>query len=467
MMTDKDSSAAGTDNRPPHNGPTPHPQITDLAHEGGAVPPPRNKRDKEFTEEDNRNELADIQAINILSQGLSRRIFNILNQNETGREILVNLELFMKGSGQTLERRKEALFDEFERFCANRNELIQDYFVRFHKLVNDMRTYEEHALKSLKKKEQSSVVVDPLAYLAKTTPTHSTTSPITVPTQQSSGDSHNDAMLATMNQIANLLNGLQNSVNNSGKKVICYNCRGEGHAARQCKEAKRARDSLWYHDKALFMQAKEIGAVLDAEVEAFLADVECTAPYDQPLALMTTNLFEANYEDAYDSDVDEGPHASAAFMANLSSTGGTNGSSSSYINEVQISDDLFFSDVSYPLAQEMQQEEHLNSEVDLVLDDNMITYDEYQNDFGVETVPTVVSADEADKQSMIAVLQRMHTEIAGYVKVNDEHKLVNATLTAELERCKIEMQALESRKSPTAELLDVDSGRISIRHCEY
>nr|GEV80980.1 hypothetical protein [Tanacetum cinerariifolium] len=464
MMTDKDSSAAGTDNRPPmleendyeswricieryikgkphgkliwksiQNGPTAHPQTTDPAPEGGAVPLTRNKRDEEFTKEDNINELADIQAIS---------------------------------SGQTLERRKEALFDEFECFRENRNELIQDYFVRFYKLVNDikvtqldipthqlnikfannlpsywgkyvthaknnmnmstvtyvkifthLRTYEEHALKSPKKKEQSFTVVDPLAYLAKTTPTHSITSPVTVPTPQSSGDSHNDAMLATMNQIANLLSG----VNNSGKKVICYNCRGEGHVARQCKEPKRAHDSQWYHDKALLMQAKEKGAVLDAETEAFLADVECTALYDQPLALTTTNLFEANHEDSYDSDVDERPHASAGFMANLSSTGATNGSSSSHINE----------------------EEHLNSEVDSVLDDNMITYDEYQNDSEVKAVPTVVSVVKADKQSMITVLQCMHTEIAGYVRVNDEHKLVNATLTAELERCKIEMQALE------------------------
>nr|GFB92035.1 hypothetical protein [Tanacetum cinerariifolium] len=235
-------------------------------------------------------------------------------------------------------------------------------------------------------------------------------------------------------------------VNNSGKKVIFYNCHGEGHVARLCKEPKRARNSQWYHDKALLMQAKEKGAVLDAEAEAFLADVECTAPYDQPLALTTTNLFEANHKDAYDSNVDEGPHASAAFMANLSFTGGTNGSSSSHINEVQISDDSFFGDMSYPLAQEMQQEEHLISEVDSVLNDNMITYDEYQNDSGVEVVPTVVSADEADKQSMIAILQRMHTEIAGYVRVNDEHKLVNATLTAELELCKIEMQALKHNK---------------------
>nr|GEU90401.1 hypothetical protein [Tanacetum cinerariifolium] len=118
---------------------------------------------------------------------------------------------------------------------------------------------------------------------------------------------------------------------------------------------------------------KEKGAVLDAEAKAFLTNVECTAPYDQPLALTTTNLFEANHEDVYDSDVDEGPHTSAAFMANISSTGGTNGSSSSHINE----------------------EEHLNSEVDSVLDENMITYDEYQNDSRVEVVPTVVSADEA------------------------------------------------------------------------
>nr|GEU66319.1 hypothetical protein [Tanacetum cinerariifolium] len=400
---------------------------TDPAPEGGAVPPPRNKRNKEFTEKDNKNKLADIQAINILSQGLLRRIFNILNQNETGREIWVNFELLLKGSGQTLERRKEALFYEFKHFRANGNKLIQDYFVRFHKLNNmnmstvmyvelftHLRTYKEHALKSLKKKEQSSVIVDPLAYLAKTTPTHSTTSPVTILTPQSSGDSHNDAMLATMNQIANLLSGLQKQrapgntrtkgiqttrlgVNNSGKKVIYYNCRGEGHVARQCKEPKRAHDSQWYHDKALLMQAKEKGVVLDAEAKAFLTDVECTAPYDQPLALTTTNLFEANHEDAYDSD-------------------------------------------------EMQQEEHLNYEVDSVLDDNMITYDEYQHDFEVEAVPTVVSADEADKQSMIAVLQRMHTEIAGYVWVNDEHKLVNATLTVELEWCKVEMQALECNK---------------------
>ncbi|GJT26836.1 hypothetical protein Tco_0907111 [Tanacetum coccineum] len=34
--------------------------------------------------------------------------------------------------------------------------------------------------------------------------------------------------------------------------------------------------------------------------------------------MTTTNIFEVNHEDAYDSDVDEGPNAAVAFMANLS-----------------------------------------------------------------------------------------------------------------------------------------------------
>nr|GFD37609.1 hypothetical protein [Tanacetum cinerariifolium] len=59
------------------------------------------------------------------------------------------------------------------------------------------------------------------------------------------------------------------------------------------------------------------GEVLDAEAEAFLADVECTAPFEGQLAMTTTNIFPANHEDAYDSDVDDGPDASIAFMPSL------------------------------------------------------------------------------------------------------------------------------------------------------
>nr|GEX88456.1 hypothetical protein [Tanacetum cinerariifolium] len=115
--------------------------------------------------------------------------------------------------------------------------------------------------------------------------------------------------------------GKQVATESQGKAGICYNCHGEGHVARQCREKKQAKYSQWFKDKALLMEAKEKGAVLDAEAKAFLADVECTVPYVEPLAITTTTAFEVSHEDAYDSDVDDAPHVAATFMANLMQTG--------------------------------------------------------------------------------------------------------------------------------------------------
>nr|GEY10894.1 hypothetical protein [Tanacetum cinerariifolium] len=417
----------------------------------------RDKTDEEFTKIENNRELADIQATNILSQGLLRRVFKILNQTRTGKEIWDNVELLIKGSGKSLQQKKEELFDEYERFRAIGNESIHDYFVCFHKLINDMKitqldilahqintkfvnnlppywakyvtnvknnkdisvttyvelytylkSYEPHALKTLKKQEQSSSIVDPLAYLASTThhitPTQPTnlspsTSSLTLPPQPAA-QSSNDAMLATMNQIVNLLSSFQKQfpptnnqlrtssnsrshatvTDNKGKLVICFNCRGKGHVLRQCKEKKRVKDSQYFKDKMMLMEAKEKGVVLDAEAEEFLADVECTAPYDQPLTIMTTNIFKVSHEDVYDYDVDEGPHATAAFMANLSSTSGTNYATISHVNEAHTDDNQIFDNVNHLLAHEMHQEVHLDSDVESDIDDNTIPYHQYQLD---------------------------------------------------------------------------------------
>nr|GEY61490.1 retrovirus-related Pol polyprotein from transposon TNT 1-94 [Tanacetum cinerariifolium] len=125
----------------------------------------------------------------------------------------------------------------------------------------------------------------------------------------------------------------------------CYNCRGEGHVVREFKEPKRAKDTQYYKDKIMLSDAKDRGAILDAEAEALLIDMECTETYDESLALTTTTAFQVSHEDAYDSDVDDGPHAAAAFMENLSSTEEANGTSSSKINKVHSNaSDLYNSD---------------------------------------------------------------------------------------------------------------------------
>ncbi|GKG00830.1 hypothetical protein Tco_0302520, partial [Tanacetum coccineum] len=171
-------------------------------------------------------------------------------------------------------------------------------------------------------------------------------------------------------------------------------------------------------------ESEEKGATLDAEAEAFLADVECTAPYDQPLAMTTTNIFEVNHEDAYDSDVDESPNAAAAFMANLSSTSATN----SQVNEVHSNDNQIFNNVDYQLSQEMHQEEHLDSDAETEIDDNMIPYDQYLLDKEAQRVPTEISADTSGKMSMISILTDLQTQLDGHAKVNQEKCLEIETL---------------------------------------
>ncbi|GKA88661.1 hypothetical protein Tco_0810425 [Tanacetum coccineum] len=82
--------------------------------------------------------------------------------------------------------------------------------------------------------------------------------------------------------------------------------------------------------------------------------MNATAPMINHSTRTTTNMFQANHEDAYDSDVDEGPNAAVAFMANLSSTSATNNS----VNEVHSNDNQIFDNVDYQLNQEMHPEEN-------------------------------------------------------------------------------------------------------------
>ncbi|GKC17121.1 hypothetical protein Tco_1013903 [Tanacetum coccineum] len=185
--------------------------------------------------------------------------------------------------------------------------------------------YDSWKIRIHRNKEQSTSIVDPLAYVAHTTSAPALSSPST-PSPQPTAQSPNDALMATMTQIANLLSGFQKQFPPTNNQLrTSSNSRThatvhDGHIVtepiqRKAPEPKRKMDSQYFKDKALLMEAKEKGDVLDAEAEAFLADVECTAPYDQPQALTTTNMFQANHEDAYDSDVDEGPMAASAIKA--------------------------------------------------------------------------------------------------------------------------------------------------------
>ncbi|GJS79651.1 integrase, catalytic region, zinc finger, CCHC-type containing protein [Tanacetum coccineum] len=174
----------------------------------------------------------------------------------------------------------------------NPNQFMTTY-VRSTELVNDMKnTRAQHSTHQM-----NTSIVNNLPPIGNPQPT---------------AQSPNDALMATMTQIANLLSGFQKqfpptnnqlrtssnsrthatvhdghivtepiqrkapgNVGNTGargKKVICYNCRGEGHVARQCKEPmKRGTHHILFKDKGITDgKLKEKGDVSDAKSEAFL-----------------------------------------------------------------------------------------------------------------------------------------------------------------------------------------------------
>ncbi|GJT20436.1 hypothetical protein Tco_0890373 [Tanacetum coccineum] len=371
--TDKESSAADTDNCPPmleesdfeswkirieryicgkpigkliwksiKNGPSPHLIITVTTGEGEQqTQMTREKTDEEFTEAKNNKERADIQATNILSQGLPRHIFNTLNQTETAKEIWENVELLMQGSGLIEQQKKETF-----------------------------------------KMDQTSGNADPLAYMAQATQSTSLLSQyVPLPPH-----GFQKQFPPTNNQLRTFTNPMTQAMIQAG------------HVARECKEKKQAKDLQWFKDKALLMEAKEKGAILDADAEAFLADVECTTPYVEPLAITTTMTFEVSHKDAYYSDVDEAPHAAAAFMANLMQTGPSTRQGTSndtdFHSEVHTYDNHFFDNMNLQVSQEIHGGEQLDSDVDSIIDDhdNTIPYHQYQLNNKVESVPTDVSS---------------------------------------------------------------------------
>ncbi|GJV94086.1 hypothetical protein Tco_1541899 [Tanacetum coccineum] len=174
-------------------------------------------------------------------------------------------------------------------------------------------------------------------------------------------------------------------------------------------------------------------------------DVECTTPYAEPLAITTTTTFEVSHEDVYDSDVDEAPHAAAAFMANLMQTGPSTGQGTSndtdFHSEVHTYDNNFFDNMNLQVSQKIHREEQLDSDVDSVIDDhdNTIPYHQYQLNNEVKSVPTDVSSVIPSEISVITILDDFRSQLEDHIKINEEQSFANDSLKAELERYKTQL----------------------------
>nr|GEW46534.1 hypothetical protein [Tanacetum cinerariifolium] len=98
---------------------------------------PRVYSDQTSEEKDRYN--ADIRATNILLQGLPKDIYTLINHYTVAKDIWDIVKILIEGSELTKEDQESQLYDDFEHFRQYKGESIHNYYVRFAKLINDMR----------------------------------------------------------------------------------------------------------------------------------------------------------------------------------------------------------------------------------------------------------------------------------------------------------------------------------------
>ncbi|GKA16522.1 hypothetical protein Tco_0696269 [Tanacetum coccineum] len=101
--------------------------------------PEQDKVVADLTPEEKDRYKADIHATNILLQGLAKYIYTLINHYTDAKDIWDNVKMLLEGYELTKDDRESQLYDKFEHFRQNKREIIHEYYVRFTKLINDMR----------------------------------------------------------------------------------------------------------------------------------------------------------------------------------------------------------------------------------------------------------------------------------------------------------------------------------------
>ncbi|GJY63952.1 hypothetical protein Tco_0465412 [Tanacetum coccineum] len=373
---------------------------------------------------------ADIRATNILLQGLPRDIYKLINHNTDAKDIWDNVKMLLEGSELTKDDRKSQLYDEFEHFGQHKGENIHDYYVKFTKLINDMR----HIKMTMPKIQLNfKLVNNMLPEWGRFV--------MAVKLNRGLKESNHDQLYAYLKQhegrqnrvqgnnvrgvVATGNGGAQNRAGNAnagqGKPIKCYHCNGIGDTARNYNQPKRLQNSDYFKEKMLLMQNE-------------------------------VNIFQADQCDAFDFDVDEAPTAQTMFMANLSSADSVyNEAGPSYdsdnISEVHNHDNYLDNMNEYHEEHEMQNDVQPNDVVDsdteYTSNSNIILYEQYVQDNKEQVVQSDVSFVPND--ALIMIINDVDEQVAQCVPTNKQNNAVNVSLTAELARYKELAEAYEQR----------------------
>ncbi|GKB76353.1 hypothetical protein Tco_0943248 [Tanacetum coccineum] len=322
------------------------------------IGPERARVYSDLSPEDKDRYNAHIRATNILLQGLPKDIYTLINHYTDAKVIWDNVKMLLEGSELTKEDQELQLYDDFEHFRQNKGETIHDYYVRFAKLINDMRNikmtmsrmqlnskFVNNMLPEWGRFYSQSSTTPPSTYVpphfVDNTPLDSELSPtgnlienltntlalltqsyktylpettITHSTHQIQGTSPSSSKMQFVVQNVSRQNRGQ-GINDTGVQVQLDIGELRTELGMQI-QVKQDNNSEYFKDKMLLMQAQENGVALNEEQLLFFAggqdntvDEDMDEQPVHDLALNADNVFQADDCDAFDSNMDESPTA--------------------------------------------------------------------------------------------------------------------------------------------------------------
>ncbi|GKB82984.1 hypothetical protein Tco_0949879 [Tanacetum coccineum] len=410
--------------------------------------PERPRVYSDLSPEDKDRYNADIRATNILLQGLPKDIYSLINHYTDAKDIWDNVKMLLEGSELTKEDRESQLYDDFEHFRQHKGETIHDYYVRFAKLINDMRNIKMTMSRmQLNSKFVNNMLPEWGRFVT------------AVKLNRGLRDSNYDQLYAYLKQHEAHANenkmitssNPRNQATVQDGRVVVQNVqgrqnRGQGNNARGAGTAGyegalnrvgnanpgQARQEL---SASKLHRAQENRVALDEEQLLFLAggqdnvvDEDVDEQPIQDLAFNVDNVFQADDYDAFDSDVDEAPTAQTMFMANLSSADPV------YDEAGPSYDSDILSEVhDHDHYQDAVCEHHEEHEM----------HDDYVKDNAVPVVQSNVSSVTNDAYMMI--YNDMCEPHAQSVSKTTRNIVVDNSLTAELETYKEQVELYERR----------------------
>nr|GEU52573.1 hypothetical protein [Tanacetum cinerariifolium] len=425
------------------------------------------------------------------SKGLPKDIYTLINHYINAKDIWDNVKMLLEGSELTKEDRESQLYDDFEHFRQHKEESINDYYVRFSKLINDMRNIKMtmpklqlnskfvnnmlpewgRFLTAVKrnrglresnydqlfaylKQHEAHAKENKMVTLALLTQSYRTFLPQTNNQLRTFSNPKNQATVQDGRVVVQNVQGRPNR--GQGMNPWGRNATGYGEAQNRVGNVNQgqarpgqARTVKCYNCNGTGHIVRNCTQPKRPQNSEYFKDKMLLI---QDLALNVDNVFQAKDCDAFDSDVDEAPTAQTMFMANLSSADPiTDKAGPSYdsdiLSEVQDHDQYLDDTCAYQVEHVMHDSVQLDHVVDLHADytsvDNMIPYDQYVKDNDVPVVH--INASSFQNDTFMMIYNDMYEPSPPSVSNFSRNAVAKNSLTAKLATYREQVELYERR----------------------